>query len=101
MGQSAVNKRYVVMVDDNSHYMDESERYQQGSFDSCERAVVACKRIVDDFLVGAHRPGMREDELYGLNTQFGDDPYVISDDVECAFSAWGYAKLRCAELCGG
>ena len=36
-----------------------------------------------------------------LYTQFGEDPYVISDDVGCAFSAWGYARLRCAELCGG
>jgi hypothetical protein len=96
-----VNKRYVVMVNENSHYMDESERYQQGSFDSCEKAVVRCKRIVDEFLADARRPGMPVDALYELYMHFGEDPYVISDDAGCKFSAWDYAKLRCAALCGG
>jgi hypothetical protein len=96
-----VNKRYVVIIRENSHYQDASENYLHGSFDHCDEAVAACRRIVDEYLADAHRPGMPVDALYELYMHFGEDPYVISDDAGCKFSAWDYAKLRCAELCGG
>lgn|GEM_PF-2085347 len=37
-------------MDDNYHYMDESERNTQGSYDLAEEALEACRRIVDTFL---------------------------------------------------
>src|SRR5437879_6107440 len=37
---------YTVFVDDNFHYMDESERYKLGEFADCASAVAACKQIV-------------------------------------------------------
>ena len=37
-------KLYTVFVDDNFHYMDESERYKLGEFVDCASAVAACKR---------------------------------------------------------
>jgi len=40
---------YTVFVDDNFHYMDESERYKLGDFPDCASAVAACKKIVDEF----------------------------------------------------
>jgi hypothetical protein len=40
--------KYRVFVDDNFHYMDPDERYELGSFEDCESAVAACKRIVDE-----------------------------------------------------
>jgi hypothetical protein len=43
-------KKYQVIVDDNYHYMDESERYTQGSYDSAEEALEACRKIVATFL---------------------------------------------------
>jgi hypothetical protein len=30
-----MEKPYTVYVDDNFHYMDESERYKLGDFDDC------------------------------------------------------------------
>ena len=42
-------KTYTVFVDDNFHYMDESERYKLGEFPDCASAVAACKQIVDEF----------------------------------------------------
>jgi len=50
--------RYRVLVDDNFHYMDESERYELGKFKTLEAAVAACKRIVDEFLISNYRPDM-------------------------------------------
>ena len=35
------------MVDDNYHYMDESERYQHGEFATLDAAIEAARKIVD------------------------------------------------------
>jgi len=56
-------KAYTVFVDDNFHYMDESERYRQGVYETVEEAVAACKGIVDEFLQSANEPGTTSDSL--------------------------------------
>lgn len=91
--------RYTVKVDDNFHYMDESERYTLGVFDDCESAVQACKKIVDEFLLEHYSPGMTAQELYSGYQGFGEDPFISTTDRECKFSAWTYAKQRCQEIC--
>jgi hypothetical protein len=88
---------YIVFVDDNFHYMDESERYQLGEFADCESAVAACKRIVDEFLASSD-PNQSADALFSHYTSFGEDPWIRSEDRACKFSAWTYAKQRCSEL---
>ena len=98
--ENAQSKRYVVYVDDNFHYMDESERYKQGEYETCEEAVSVCKKIVDDFLETGYNKGMSFKELYEGYIGFGEDPFIISNDKKCFFSAWDYAKERCRELCG-
>ena len=92
-------KKYEVYVDDNFHFMDESERYRLGAFDTCEEAVAACKKNVDEFLEKGYKKGMSFKELYEGYIGFGEDPFIISGDEKCFFSAWNYAKKRCAELC--
>jgi hypothetical protein len=94
-----MSKRYSVYVNDNFHYMDESERYKLGDFDDCQSAVAACKRIVDEFLDGCDT-NRGAAELFTQYTTFGEDPWISSDDASCKFSAWQYAKERCAELAG-
>jgi hypothetical protein len=37
-------------------------------------------------------------EMYKQYTMFGEDPWISSDDPDCKFSAWDYAKERCREL---
>lgn len=86
-------------MDDNFHFLDENERYKLGEFDTCEEAISACKKIVDDFLEKAYKKGMSFKELYEGYTGFGEDPFIQSDDEKCFFSAWSYAKKRCTELC--
>ena len=93
------SKKYEVYVDDNFHFLDESKRYRLGEFKTCEEAVAACKKIVDDFLEKGYKKGMSFKELYEGYTGFGEDPFIISGDKTCFFSAWTYAKKRCAELC--
>jgi len=101
MGGSDPTRPFTVVVADNFHYMDKSENYEHGKFETLEAAIAASKRIVDEFLSSALKPGMTADELYSQYTSFGDDPYVIgSDEPGVPFSAWTYAKARCSELCG-
>ena len=97
--QSTQTKKYEVYVDDNFHFMDESERYKLGEYKTCEEAVSICKKIVDEFLEKGYKEGMSFNELYEGYVGFGEDPFIISDDKTCFFSAWKYAKERCAELC--
>ena len=87
--------KYTVYVDDNFHYMDESERYRLGEFDDCASAIAACKRIVDEFLLSNR--GECED-LMATYCMFGDDPFIVSDDPDCKFSARDYARERVGQL---
>ena len=93
------SKKHQVYVEDNFHFMDESERYKFGVFETCEEAVAVCMKIVDDFLERGYNKGMSFKELYEGYIGFGEDPFIISNDKTCFFSAWDYAKKRCVELC--
>lgn len=89
--------RYVVFVDDNYDYMDESRRYRLGAFDNCAAAISACKRIVDEWI--AHNStNCKAEELLSGYKGYGEDPWISSDDPECKFSAWKYAEERCREI---
>jgi hypothetical protein len=89
---------YRVLVDDNFHFMDEDERYTHGEYESLAEAIAACKKIVDDCLNGEYKPGMTAEALYLNYEMFGDDPWISGGDG-VPFSAWDYAKRRCAEIC--
>jgi hypothetical protein len=92
---------YKVLIDDNFHYMDESERVEHGVFATADEAVAACKQIVDECLGPMLQPGMTAAELYAQYVGFGDDPFVVPvdpNDPPVAFSAWKYAKERCESI---
>ena len=93
-----VKPRYVVLVDDNFHHMDEGETYKLGEFDDCRAAVDACKKMVDSFLLEVFKPGMTADELWKIYSAFGEDPFIAGPDgpgEPCRFSGWDYARQRC------
>ena len=92
---------YRVIVDDNYHYMDESERYLHGEFATLEAAVAAARQIVDDYLESAYKAGMGGDELMASYAMFGEDPFITAPDATgVLFSARDYARQRCNEICG-
>ena len=91
---------YTLHVADNFHYMDESETYKAGEFATWNEAVNAARGLVDRCLAESFRPGMSATALYKTYTGFGEDPYIVPVPEGERFSAWEYAKQRCAELCG-
>ena len=90
-------KPYTVFVDDNFHYMDESERYKLAEFEDCASAVAACKQIVDEFL-NTCDSSKTDAEIFHQYVLFGEDPWISSTDSECTFSAWNYARERAKAL---
>ena len=96
--KDAESKTYSVYVDDNFHYMDESERYKLDTFETCEDAVKACMKIVDEFLEDGYKAGKNFEELMKEYLLFGEDPFIVSSDKTCFFSARDYARKRCSEL---
>jgi hypothetical protein len=96
--------RYKVLVDDNFHYQDQDERYEDGIYDTLAEALAACRKIVDRSLTADYRPGIAAERLYERYTSFGEDPFIDvieGQDESAKFSAWDYAKERCRALCGG
>jgi hypothetical protein len=92
---------YRVLVDDNFHFMDESEQYELGSYATLEAAMEAAKGVVDSFLTSEYQPGMTTEQLYKLYTTFGDDAFILGpEQSKITFSAWEYARGRCEALCG-
>jgi hypothetical protein len=91
---------FNVRVRENSHYMDESEAYDHGTFATYAEAETACRKIVDEFLIANRKPGMSADALFSLYTTFGEDPTIDAAAPDGAhFSAWDYARERCRVLC--
>jgi hypothetical protein len=92
---------YTVMVDENSHFMEDEERWRLGTFATEGEAIAACRDLVDAWLQEGYRPGMTAKELYDHYTSFGDDPFVIAPPgaAKVEFSAWDYARARADELC--
>jgi hypothetical protein len=97
----ANDARYTVYVDDNFHYMDESERYSAGVYESCEAATEKCRSIVDEFLLSEYKEGTQAPQLLEAYKSFGEDPWISGPEPECKFSAWTYAEKRCREICAG
>ncbi len=92
--QNHQKKRFEVYVDDNFHYMDESERYLNGKYETEEEALSVCKKIVDDYLIKAYKPEMTAKQLYESYVNFGEDPFIKGG----SFRAWSYAEKRSVEF---
>lgn len=96
---SPVERPYIVLVDDNFHYMDEEYRYCAGSFWTGVEAVSFCRAIVDEYLASAYQEGMTAEALLKNYKMFGEDPFIIGSRQGRLFSAWDYAEIRCGEIC--
>ena len=70
-------ERYIVMIDDNFHYMDEGHRYKHGEFSTYADAVAACKKILDEELDNMLKQGVDSKDLSSTWSMFGVDPFII------------------------
>ena len=73
--------KYTVMVGDNYHFADESERYMAGEFDTYTEAEDLCREIVRKSLEASGY------DIEGWKN-YGDSPFIIGGK----FRASSYAK---------
>jgi len=91
-----MSKKFKVFVDDNYHYMDESERYTAGSYNSLEKAIERCKKITIQSLEDLCEKGISPEKLSAQWSMFGEDPFIVGGSGTVPFSA---RKFIIAELC--
>jgi hypothetical protein len=77
MSEKKMNGQFKVFVDDNYHYMDESERYAVGSYDSLEEAVDKCRELTIKSLNDLYEKGITPDNLKSQWCLFGEDPFIV------------------------
>lgn len=91
-----MNKKYTVKVDDNFHYMDESERYDDGSYATLEEAIKRCEEITIESLKNFYEKGIDPGKLMAQWAMFGEDPFIIGGTGKPPFSAREFIS---EELC--
>ena len=91
-----MGKKYKVCVDDNYHYMDESERYTAGSYNSLDEAIEKCREITLSSLESFYEAGITPEKLSAQWSMFGEDPFIVGGDGPVPFSA---RKFITPELC--
>ena len=94
-------QEYKVIVRDNFHYMDEGAHHELGTFATYEAALAACRGIVAGSFRADWADDITADEMFNSYAMFGEDPVIIFDGLQCDFSAWDYARMRCEALCNG
>lgn len=93
--------KFHLRVYDNFHYMDESEAYNHGQYDSYEDSLIAAKAIVDEFFEHNWKSGITPDYLIGQYYLYGEDPIILPNEfgeLE-GFSAHTYANISAVEIC--
>lgn len=90
-------QKYQVIVGDNFHFMDKSEDYKDGEYDTYEEAVTKCKEIVDSFLVADDVHRLTAEQLYHSWQMYGENPWIVGENVG-NFSSTQYAKERSSAL---
>ncbi len=98
---TTATKKFYLRVYDNYHYMDESEAYNTGEFETYGDAVIAAKAIVDEFFEHNLKSGISPDQLGVQYALFGDDPIILPNvhGEHERFSAHTYANIREEEIC--
>jgi len=91
-----MSAKYKVCVDDNYHYMDESERYTAGSYNSPEKALKKCKKLTIRSLEDLCEKEITPEKLSAQWSMFGEDPFIVGGDGSVLFSAREYVT---PELC--
>jgi hypothetical protein len=70
-----------------------------GEFNTLEKAIDACKKIVIEFLHENYKPGMTSGELLAQYALYGEDPFIVGADDKVPFSAREYACVKAEEIC--
>lgn len=91
---------YIVFIDDNFHFQDESEQYAIIGFATAAEALEKCHQIVEQSLLEAYKPGQSIAEIMEHYHLGGEDPWIRSPagQPEVHFSARAHAEIRALQF---
>jgi hypothetical protein len=72
--------KFYLRVYDNFNYMEESEAYNHGQFETYADALVKAKAIVEEFFVENWKRGMTAENLFEQYCMYGEDPIILPDE---------------------
>lgn len=93
--------KFHIRIFDKYHHWDEASTYDHGSYETYEEAVIAAKKIVEEFFSGECKPGKTSGDLMASFAMYGEDPVVIPEEPGKGeiFSPHEYAEEYVKELC--
>ncbi len=93
--------KFHLRIFDNYHHWDETSSYDHGSYETYEDAVIAAKKIVEEYFVDECKPGRTAGDLMASFAMYGEDPVVIPGEPRKGeiFSPRDYAEEYVKELC--
>jgi hypothetical protein len=86
--------KFYLRIYDNFNYMEESEAYNHGQYETYADAMVGAKAIVEEFFVDNWKSGMTAENLFGQYCMYGEDPIILPNEhgEHPRFSARRYAE---------
>ena len=100
MGINISKNPFKVFVGDIFHFMDISECYEHGDYETYEEAVAACKAMLDKCLPETCDEGKSAEELFREYVMFGEDPFVVPvPEGNVKFSARKYVMQHYEKIC--
>ena len=93
--------KFYIRIYDNYHYMDESETYNYGQYETYEDALVEAKKIVDEFIEHYWKPETKPEEFLAGFAHYGEEPIILPNEPgeHERFSARTYLESRIKEIC--
>ncbi len=89
---------YTVRVADMFHYQDRSEEYELGEFESCGKAIEKCQDLMAEYLPTKTTGQRSVEELMEDWWKSGEEPYIVTNDPNCKFSASDYLREACEKF---
>lgn len=98
---TSYQKKFHLRIYDNFHYMDESEAYNYGEFESYEEARRKAKSIVDEFFIENWKTGVNPVDLLSQYVFYGEEPVILPNEPgeNETFSARIYAEISAEKIC--
>lgn len=91
-------KKYVVEVYSDKGPLEASPWAKIGEFSSHSEAVDACKQVVDRVLEQKRSFGLDAQSLMRYFLNFGDVPYIDSEENFKLFDLYEYLNQKCIEI---
>lgn len=93
--------KFHLRIFENDHHWDEASSHDHGIYETYEDAVIAAKKIVEEFFVGECYSGRTVGDLMASFAMYGEEPVVFPDEPKngIRFSPHNYAEEYVNEIC--